>query len=287
MNYRHAFHAGNFADVLKHIVLVEVISYLQRKPAGIRVIDTHAGLGLYDLAGVEAEKTGEWKSGYGRVLAARDRFDPPARELIGPYLDVVAAAVAGRGGATLYPGSPLIAAQLLRPQDRLIANELHPVDRDALATTLKPFGQSKVMALDGYVALKSLLPPPERRGVVLVDPPFEVAGEFERLSEGLRQGLKRFASGVFALWYPIKDAKAVDWFASSLDTAPAGGLLRIELLLRTPRHGDVLNGCGMIVANPPFGLPDRLRAGLPPIARTLSEERGAGVRVDWIGAPRT
>ncbi len=296
MNYRHAYHAGNFADVLKHIVLVEAIAYLQRKPAAIRVIDTHAGTGLYDLAGEEAEKTGEWRSGYGRLIAGRAALEGPARDLTAGYLDMVAAAVtAGRGGdkpeagetrGRAYPGSPLIAAGMLRPQDRLIANELHPADRATLGDVLAPFPNAKVMGLDGYVALKSLLPPPERRGVVLVDPPFEIAGEFDRMAEGLRQGLKRFATGVFAFWYPIKDPKPVDRFASSLDAPCAGGVLRVELMLRTPRDPDRLNGCGLVVANPPFSMPERLRAGLPAIARLLSTEGGAAARVDWAQAPR-
>lgn len=295
MNYRHVYHAGNFADVLKHIVLVDIIAYLQRKPAGLRVIDTHAGAGRYDLLGEEATRTGEWRSGYGRLLTARAALDQPVRDLVDPYLAALAAAAQCEAGAveaspgqlTRYPGSPLLAAHMLRAQDRLIANELHPADRETLAETMKPFDHVKVMGLDGYVALKSLLPPPERRGVILVDPPFEVAGEFDRMAAGLRQGIKRFATGVFVLWYPIKDPKVVDQFAGNLDAPCSGGVLRVELMLRTPRDSNLLNGCGLIVANPPYSLPERWRAGLPGLARVLSAEKGSMARVDWVDAPRS
>lgn len=286
MNYRHAYHAGNFADVLKHLVLVEILTYLKRKPTAFRVIDTHAGCGLYDLSGVEAGKTGEWEAGIGRLRGTE--LSPEVSELVTPYLEAVEAAMSGyqaAGGdaASAYPGSPLIAQALLRPKDRLIANELHPEDCANLRRVMaRHKTTSKVMAIDGYVAMKSLLPPPERRGLVLVDPPFEVAGEFDRLATGLEEGLRRFSNGVFALWYPIKAVALVDAFKGRLAASGQPKILSVEIHLRTPADPDRLNGCGLVIANPPFLLVERLQRGLDGLVGVLSDEPGATGQITWI-----
>src|SRR5881394_1327929 len=170
MNYRHAFHAGSFADVIKHIVLVRILLYLQEKPAAFRVIDTHAGSGRYDLTGEEAQRSGEWRTGIARIMQAR--FSEKALPLVAPYLDMIRAFNAGAELAA-YPGSPLIARALLRPQDRLTACELEPSARKALIDALRRDTQARVVDLDGWLALPAFVPPKERRGLVLVDPPFE------------------------------------------------------------------------------------------------------------------
>jgi 23S rRNA (adenine2030-N6)-methyltransferase len=284
MNYRHAYHAGNFADVLKHVVLALVIEHLKRKKAPFRVIDTHAGAGLYALDSVEARKTGEWCDGIGRLFRAIPPLTAPIATVLAPYLDAVAAENRS-GHLDRYPGSPRIARRLLRPNDTLIANELHPEDVRHLAATFSRDRQTKVMAIDGWLAVKSLLPPKERRGVILIDPPFEEAEEFARLANALSEGLRRFASGIFLLWYPIKDAKPVTRFHTFLPALTVNKLLRVELLIRAPRNPSVLNGCGLIVVNPPHTLETALAISMPDLSRRLGQGSGAGFRLDWITKP--
>jgi 23S rRNA (adenine2030-N6)-methyltransferase len=284
MNYRHAYHAGNFADVLKHAVLARLIEYLKRKEGPFRIVDTHAGRGRYALDSTEAAKTGEWQAGVGRFLA-QDAPPLPAAiaALMAPYLDAVRAEN-GAQGLRVYPGSPLIAQRLMRAQDTLVVNELHPEERAHLEAALGRDRRVKAMALDGWIALKSLLPPTERRGVVLIDPPFEAEGELERLAQGLAQGLRRFATGVYLAWYPIKDPKPVARFHRTLAAAGRVSLLGIELMLRPPTAIDRLNGCGLIVANPPHTLAEELEGLLPELARRLGDGGAASYRIQPIGA---
>jgi 23S rRNA (adenine2030-N6)-methyltransferase len=270
MNYRHVYHAGNFADVLKHAVFARVISYLQRKPAPFRVIDTHGGSGRYLLTSPQAAATGEWRGGIARLLGPDARPQSAGlADFLQPYLDAVLAQNSGPR-LEVYPGSPAIALHLMRPHDRLIANELHPEELAQLKEAVGRDRRAKLMALDGFVALKALLPPKERRGVVLIDPPFEAAIELERVAEGLRHGLQRFASGIFIAWYPIKDIKPINRFHASLALLPGSRLLRIEILIARPEGGDRLNGCGLIVVNPPYTLEGELAAVLPPLSRCLA-----------------
>lgn len=291
MNYRHAYHAGNFADVLKHVVLSLVIEHLKLKPSPFRVIDTHAGVGLYDLGSVEAGKTGEWREGIGRLLAARAKG--AVAEALAPYITVVRSiddeprsqargpATAEEGGDTLrhYPGSPLIARRLLRRGDVLVANELHVRDRVLLAERFAGDPQTRVLGLDGWMAIKSLLPPRERRGVILVDPPFEQPGEFGRLARALADIVRRFATGTALLWYPIKDPRTIAEFhrdISSLGIDP-GRLLVVELMLRAPTDPERLNGSGLVILNPPFTLAAKLELLLPYLAKTLSPDGGGKI----------
>jgi 23S rRNA (adenine2030-N6)-methyltransferase len=282
MNYRHAYHAGNFADVLKHAVLALVIEHLKRKPAPFRIIDTHAGAGRYALRSVEAGKTDEWRNGIGRLLApeAKPIPDGAARRLQ-PYLDIIRRENSG-GALETYPGSPLIALRMMRATDVLIANELNPEERALLQAAVGADRRVKAMALDGWVALKSLLPPKERRGVVLIDPPFEEAGEFERIAEGLAQGLRRFATGVYLAWYPIKAPKPVARFHAGLAALGADKLMRVELMIRRAGDPEVLNGCGLIVANPPYTLEGELTAILPDLSQRLALGSGASYRLGWL-----
>jgi 23S rRNA (adenine2030-N6)-methyltransferase len=279
MNYRHAYHAGNFADVLKHTVLALVIQYLKRKEAPFRIVDTHAGRGRYRLDSVEAAKTGEWHAGIGRLLGPQAAPLPAdAAETMAPYLDAVHAENGGLA-LSVYPGSPLIARRLMRTQDTLIGNELHSEERAHLQAALGKDRRIKVMGLDGWIALKSLLPPRERRGIVLIDPPFEDERELARLADGLSEGLRRFATGVYLAWYPIKDPKPVARFHAALAAAAKPPLLGVELLLRHPADTDRLNGCGLIVANPPHTLRDELARLLPELSRRLADGRGARYRL--------
>lgn len=277
MNYRHAYHAGNFADVLKHAVLALIIEHLKLKPAPFRVIDTHAGAGEYDLQGIEAEKTGEWRDGLARMLAAKP--DAAAAELLKPYLDAVRD---GLETPRFYPGSPLLARRLMRPQDRLIVNELHPEDAAALTRLFKRDAQVKVTTLDGWTALKAFLPPKERRGVVLVDPPFEEAGELERLTAGLKEAAKRFATGTVVLWYPVKAAWPVAQFERAITELCLPKTLAVRLMVRDGTVADRLNGSGLIILNPPHSLTASLQILLPFLAATLALDRAGNWNVCWL-----
>src|SRR5580692_11156500 len=227
MNYRHAFHAGGFADVIKHIVLVRILTYLQDKPAAFRVIDTHAGAGVYNLAGDEARRGGEWLTGIARILQAR--FSVPTAALLKPYLDIVRAFNPQRE-LTAYPGSPLIARALLRPQDRLTACEVEPKARKLLIDALRRDAQARVVDLNGWMALPAFVPPNERRGLVLIDPPFEAKDEFERLASGFAAAFKKWPTGSYLLWYPAKSRRATDELAQRVaqaigDARPPGKCL--------------------------------------------------------------
>ncbi len=286
MNYRHAFHAGSFADVVKHAVLALVLDYLGRKPKPYRVIDTHAGIGSYRLDSDEALRSGEWRSGIARLLG--DDAPPlPAdiAELLRPYLDAVRACNA-LGELTVYPGSPSLALALMRPGDRLVASELHPDDVAHLARVMAHDLRAKVLAIDGWQALRSLLPPKERRGVVLVDPPFELAGEYGRLADGLRQAVHRFATGTVLLWFPVKDERAVAAFAERLGRLGLDKLLWIELRTQAIATAERLAGTGLVVLNPPFGLEAQLRLLLPFLADRLATGEGGSWQVRSIAASR-
>ena len=290
MNYRHSYHAGNFADVLKHVVLALVLQHLKRKDTPFRVIDTHAGAGRYALTSSQAAKTGEWQGGIARLLGPDARPLPRdvARHLQ-PYLDAVRADnVSDTLG--VYPGSPAIALRLMRARDTLIANELHPEERSRLERAIGGDRRVKVMGLDAWIALKALLPPKERRGVVLIDPPFEARDDLDRMATGLAQALQRFATGLYIAWYPIKDVKPIARFHAAVAalSAPTSKPLRIELTLRRPIEPDRLNGCGLVVVNPSYMLEEELAAVLPELTRRFAAaEGGAGYRLDRIDSSRS
>jgi 23S rRNA (adenine2030-N6)-methyltransferase len=279
VNYRHVYHAGNFADVVKHAVLARLVEYLKRKDKAFRVIDTHAGIGLYDLSSEQARKTGEWHDGIGRLIDAT--LPAEAAKLLAPYLDSVRAVNAG-GGIEHYPGSPVIARHLLRKQDRLSAIELHPEDAKTLAAQFEGDFQTRVIELDGWLALGAHLPPKEKRGLVLVDPPFEIGGEFDRLVEGLKKAHRRWPGGIFALWYPVKDRKAVAAFREELANTGIAKIMDIEFYIRQPSSEPRLDGTGMVVVNPPFQLEGELQVMLPALGKLLVEGPGARWSVEWL-----
>lgn len=279
MNYRHIYHAGNFADVLKHAVLARLIIYMQQKDKAFRVLDTHAGIGVYDLSSDEAQKTGEWIDGIGRLLKAD--LSQKSQALLSPYLDAVRA-LNPEGEVTRYPGSPKLARLLFRPQDRLSAMELHPDDSRALARQFEGDYQVRVTELDGWLALGAHLPPKEKRGVVLVDPPFEIEGEYERLVEGLDKAHKRFGGGVYCLWYPIKKGAPVAAFHKALQDTGIPKMLCAELAVCSDRDATGLSGSGLIIVNPPFTLKDELHALLPELKTILAQDRYASQRCFWL-----
>jgi 23S rRNA (adenine2030-N6)-methyltransferase len=279
MNYRHVYHAGNFADVLKHAVLALVIEHLKQKPSPFRVIDTHAGAGLYDLSSEEAQKTGEWRDGIGRLLGTTLPQD--IAEILEPYLKAVRQGQAD-GAIAQYPGSPVLARRLLRRGDVLAANEFHPEDRALLKEHFARDAQTKVLEIDAWMALKALLPPKERRGVVLIDPPFEKPGEFQRLIEGLAAAQRRFATGTVIVWYPVKDVRAVQRFHREAAALGLTKLYAAELVVGPVRSEGELMGTGLLIVNPPFTLPAKIERLLPFLAQTLARGTGASSRVEWL-----
>lgn len=283
MNYRHAFHAGSFADVFKHAVLCRILHYLRQKQGAFRVIDTHAGAGLYDLTGAAASRGGEWHDGIERLMAASHagNLAAPLAGLLAPYLEVIGA-FNEPGQIKLYPGSPAIARAWLRPQDRLIACELESQAARELASHLRGDNRIKTLAVDGWTALSAYVPPPERRGLVLVDPPFEEDGDFFRLARGLEDAHAKWASGVYALWYPIKGRPGPDALAKQLRRLGIGKILRAELTVAPLSDPTKLNGCGLILINPPWTLENELSALLPALAGILGRQGKGGFRLDWL-----
>lgn len=280
MNYRHAFHAGNFADVVKHLILSRIIAYLKLKSGAFRVIDTHAGAGRYDLTGDEARRSPEWRDGIARLV--RIGLAGEAGPLAAPYLDAIEE-LNGGAAVTVYPGSPLLVRTMLRPQDRLSAIELHPVDAAALAHLFAGDIQTRVIQqLDGWLALGAHVPPKEKRGLVLVDPPFEEDGEWQRLTAGLVKSHRRWPGGTYALWYPLKEPREAEAFAATLKASAIPKILRAELSARAPARPPRLFGTGMVIVNPPFTLEAELAVLLPALASVLADDGEGSWRLDWI-----
>ena len=281
MNYRHGYHAGNFADVLKHTALCELLRLLTAKDKKLFVLDTHAGAGGYDLAGRLAQRTGEAEAGIARLASAPRTDMPPA---VARYLAAVAA-YDRKFGATdgkprRYPGSPRLVRTALRPGDRFIACELHPEEVFLLKREFAGDRAVEVRQADGYKALKAVLPPIERRGLVLIDPPFEAADEYERLLRALRHAVRRFATGCYAVWYPIKDEAA----AAFADELSALEPLTLEMRLGGIEPGR-LAACGLSVINPPWRFEEAMREALPWIADRLGPGVSAAVRPPQAGRP--
>ena len=275
LSYRHAFHAGSFADLLKHAVLVQVLRHAVQKPKPLYYLDTHAGAGSYDLTAAMAEKTGEWRDGIGRAVAATD---PP--DFLRPFLELVRGANDG-GGLRTYPGSPALARAILRPGDRLELIELHVTDHGALAEWAGPGTQ--VRRLDGLSALVQRMPPHERRGVTLIDPSYEIKTDYEDVVTALAGAYRRFATGAFLLWYPVIDRARTEAMLGALRATGIPRQLRLELSPRPDTLGRGMTGAGMLVVNPPWTLPETAQAGLPWLARLL--DAGDRWQVTWNVPP--
>ncbi len=281
MNYRHAYHAGNHADVLKHIVLARVIEHLKKKDKPFRVIDAHAGTGLYDLSGIEAGKTGEWEGGIGRLA---EPFAPEIEALLQPYREVIDAL--NSGGLTLYPGSPELALRLMRTGDALLANELHAEDAMALERHVTGEPRARVTALDAETCIKAHLPPPERRGLVLIDPPYEAKNEAEKATRMLGHGLRRFATGVFLLWYPLKADDIAAGIIAEVEAMKVAATLRVELRVREAFAGGGLAGSGLLILNTPWRLDSELQLILPALAQRLGLGNWGHGLVEWLVPPK-
>jgi 23S rRNA (adenine2030-N6)-methyltransferase len=269
MNYRHAYHAGNFADAFKHIVLVALIKAMSRKDKPFCFLDTHAGIGIYDLMATAAKKSGEADSGITKIYNAPN---PPA--LIQDYL----ACVAQFNELTpdqlrYYPGSPGFARRLLRPQDKMVLTELHEDDWQSLKKNFPHYKQVAIHHQDGYQALKAFLPPKERRGLTLIDPPYEKPNELTTVVTALAEAVTRFATGVFALWYPIKDSRSLTKLHHAFQNKLPYPLLITELCIYPETLGTELNGCGMLIVNPPWQLHETIQEILPWLWNVLSPNK--------------
>ena len=269
MNYRHIYHAGNFCDVFKHVVLTALTTSLLRKEAGFCFLDTHAGIGCYDLSAREAQRNPEFQHGIAKVRAA---LHPPP--LVQQYLECVAA-VNEPKAKTLqyYPGSPAIVRQYLRSQDRMVLCELHPADCETLKQTFEGDRQTFVHCQDGYQGLKAFLPPKERRGLVLIDPPYEKPNEFMDVPQYLAQAVKRWDTGIYALWYPIKHIENLPPFYAALSAEITKPMLSIELSIFPENIEQSLNGNGLIIVNPPWQFEEQIQAVLPWLWQILSPEK--------------
>jgi 23S rRNA (adenine2030-N6)-methyltransferase len=277
MNYRHAFHAGNFADVVKHIVIARILTHLREKATPFRVIDTHAGEGIYDLAGEEASRTGEWRDGIGRVADAR--LPAETADLVAPYLAAVRASNRA-DELRYYPGSPMLARHLLRPQDHLIACELEPRAAAALSRNLRGSPVAKVMDIDGWLALNAYVPPRERRGLVIVDPPFEQPDDLNRLADGVTAAWRKWPTGIYLMWYPLKDRGDVDRFVRKLRRAGMEKCIRFEFAVAAPRPDGGLQACGLVVVNPPWRLAAEIQTFAPVLVDILGRDGGRGYVLD-------
>lgn len=272
MNYRHAYHAGNAADCVKHALLVLLLRAMMRKDKPLFVLDTHAGIGSYDLAGAEAGRTREWERGIGRLRAAR-----PAA--LADYLALVPQ-------DTRYPGSPCIAQQLLRAGDRLALCELHPEDAAVLKRRFRGNAQVHVHERDGYEAVGALLPPKERRALVLLDPPFERTDEFAALAAALDAGRRKFPAGVFAAWYPVKNRAPVRAFFADIEGRGIPDVIACEVLFRPALDPATLNGCGVLVVNPPYDFAEATLSVLEALRDALGDDGAVAgiVRIAEEGA---
>lgn len=287
MNYRHAFHAGNFADALKHAVLALCVEHLKSKPKPFAALDTHAGIGRYDLTSDAAARSPEWRDGIGRILAATRPAE--VERVLGPWLDAVRAMNGGKGDGALtaYPGSPAIAAHLMRKTDRVHLCELHEADAKTLDRLFVKDGRVKVEKRDGYKAAKALLPPKEKRGLVVMDPPFEHRDEMAHMAQAAVDAISRWPGGTFIFWRPLKDLWAqerfdvglAEWLFEEHGFTPEK-ILRADLWVRDLDSEGKLAGAGVVVVNPPYTLEADLLAVMDWLCATLKQGEGAGWRID-------
>jgi 23S rRNA (adenine2030-N6)-methyltransferase len=280
VNYRHAFHAGNYADVVKHVILAMLIEHLKAKPAPFMYLDTHAGRGRYDLSHAQPQRSGEYLGGIGRLLKV------PAAGLpaeVAAYLDIVRrSAGPERSPITAYPGSPLIVELLRRPTDRMVLVEKHASEAAALREAIGRARRVTVLEQDGYAALKAQLPPVERRGLVLIDPPYESESEFDAVVAALMQGQERWPTGMYCVWYPQSERAGSLRFHRELRESGIRRVLDAQLSVLPPDSAVGMQGCGLAIVNPPWQLDLRLAQLLPKLHALLAPDGAGAIRVDWL-----
>ena len=295
MNYRHQFHAGNFADVMKHVLLGQLVRALQKKAKGFLVLDTHAGRGRYDLEaaatvrrahggpGDSLARKPEWPDGIGR-LAAREDLPAAVANYVALVREFDRRAGNIDGALRFYPGSPWLASAQARPQERLVFCEKHPAECAALRAEFlfQSSPGAEVREMDGYTAVRAMLPPPERRALVLIDPPFEAQDEFAQIAAALGEGLRRLPGGVFAVWYPLTERARVEEFFSAVRALSPPPTLAAELMIASERAAMKMKGCGLLVINPPWQFDAEAAAVLAFLGEALAQAPGGGGRVDWV-----
>lgn len=288
MNYRHIYHAGNFADIFKHLILSRIIEYFKRKENPFRVIDTHAGIGIYNLYSTEAQKTNEWQDGLGAFI--NQTFDSYAEELIAPWKKVLFDINVNNENLKYYPGSPILTRKLLRKQDRLTAMELHEEDYQTLKSHFISDFQAKIIHLDGWLALKSQLPCKEKRAIILIDPPYEETNEFDKLYQGVIQAYKRAANATYILWYPIKYFNQIEDFVNKIKALNINKILRTEIHIRDfdttitlkDKKKFSMPGCGILVINPPYILENDLMILKPYLLKSLAQDNTAKILINQL-----
>ena len=276
LSYRHSFHAGNHADVLKHTVQSLIIESLKEKDKPFLYLDTHAGAGRYQLSGEHAERTGEYLEGIARIWAQES-----VPEELKTYLEAVSA-LNPRGDLRFYPGSPLIAAHLLRDHDKLNISELHPSDFPLLRNEFSRDNRARVVREDGYQQLKSQLPPLSRRGFVLIDPPYELKSDYQAVVKGIQEGQRRFATGTYAVWYPVVLSQQIKRMVKDFQATGIRKILQIELAVRPDSDQRGMTASGMIVINPPWKLESQIKSVLPWLHKVLVPEGTGHTLVEWI-----
>ena len=285
MNYRHHFHAGNFADVMKHVLLVRLVSAMQRKDKGFLYLDTHAGRGSYDLGdasrGNTLERAPEWPDGVGRLWD-----HTPELEITRDYLKIVRDYDAERGNTEatprFYPGSPLIVGRMMREQDRMLLCERQPDECDELDIAMGRQPRCSVQARDGFGSLRATLPPPEKRALVLIDPPFESADEFKMIAKALKDGLRRLPRGVFAIWYPITQRARVNGFFREIQGVDLPSTVAVELTIAGEDAGIKMRGCGLLIVNPPWQFEEEVASDLNELTERLAQAPGGSSHFDWL-----
>ncbi|HHE3658800.1 TPA: 23S rRNA (adenine(2030)-N(6))-methyltransferase RlmJ, partial [Pasteurella multocida] len=275
--YRHSFHAGNHADVLKHLVLMLIIENLQQKEKGFYYLDTHAGVGRYRLFSEEAEKTAEFEQGIARLWQRDDLPEEVAR-----YIKLIKQVNYGGKALRYYAGSPLIAAKMLRPQDRALLTELHPSDYPLLRNNFKEFDNVTTKRYNGFQQLKATLPPKERRGLVLIDPPYELKEDYDLVVNAIEEGYKRFATGIYAIWYPVVLRQQTKRILKGLEKTGIRKILQIELAVRPDSDQRGMTASGMIVINPPWTLTQQMQNILPYLTNVLVPEGTGSWTVKWV-----
>jgi 23S rRNA (adenine2030-N6)-methyltransferase len=287
MNYRHGFHAGNFADVFKHVLLSRALAYLIQKPAPLRFIDTHAGAGRYDLDDDAGRRSPEWRDGIARLLKAKPQ--PAVAELLAPYLATVGPFEAETGRPLSYPGSPAIAQHMLRADDRIALCEAHPKEHERLMEALGRDRRLRISSADGYMSLNAYLPPPERRGLVLIDPPYEAPDEAAKVTDALAKALGKWPRGVYMLWRPIKGGLEDARFLNAIRSLGAPNVLGLELdvgeVAPGPHSPAPLRRTGLLFVNPPYGLVEEARMLMPYLTKLLTRAGQGEFVVDWVTAP--
>ena len=277
LSYRHSFHAGNHADVLKHIVLMLILENLKLKEKGFFYLDTHSGVGRYRLSSNESEKTGEYKEGIVRLWYQTDLPEDVAR-----YVKMIKKLNYGGKELRYYAGSPLIAAELLRPQDRALLTELHPSDYPILRNNFSDYKNVTVKCDNGFQQVKATLPPKERRGLVLIDPPYELKEDYDLVVKAIEEGYKRFATGTYAIWYPVVLRQQTKRIFKGLEATGIRKILKIELSVRPDSDQRGMTASGIVVINPPWTLETQMKEILPYLTKTLVPEGTGSWTVDWI-----